>query len=124
MPEHKLIQFVRIKKAYIDKKFKFKFYLVEEDIKDLKQYPKEKLDKVFEKIKIVINDYGVSGFSKHCCPFCILHSKSCNNCEYGKRHGQCGMSGSIVDLLISNFNTDKIITNRVYKNMLKKVNGG
>lgn len=122
--KEKIIKFLEMKNEIIKKESKIN-YIDKEDIEDVKSWSNKKCKTIYQYITDQIHIKKVYGIGFSTCPWCILCNiykvKGCTDCGYGERHGECGYGDSLYDLYRSVYLIENVLTNKVYKNILKTI---
>ena len=124
--QEKLIKFIQLKNEIIEKESDIK-YIVQEDINNIKKWDNILCEKVYVDLISEIKSFGRRGLNDDTCIWCLKkyietgwRDDECDNCEYKINHGECGDNGSSY-IKYSTKNVELLLTNEVYKNMLKEI---
>ncbi len=133
--KEKLIKFIQLKNEIIEKETDLK-YITQIDIDIINKWNDNICKRIYTDLTRAINDLGEKGLTENTCIWCIKdyidHNNiisnikylecisTCYGCEYKTQHGKCDES----DSLYQKYAVDKVVnllTNEVYKDMLKKI---
>ena len=124
--QEKLIKFVQLKNEIIEKEIDIK-YVNQEDIDNIKKWDNIICEEIYVELISAIKSFGRKGLNDDTCIWCIkkyieyeYRREACDNCEYKINHGECGNNDSTYNKY-SQDNVIKLLTNDVYRNMLKKI---
>ncbi len=124
--QEKLIKFVQLKNEIIEKESDIK-YIVQEDIDIIKKWDNIICEKIYVELISEIKSFGRNGLADDTCIWCLkkyiesgCRGDDCDDCEYKINHGECGDNGSSY-IKYSNKKVETLLTNEVYKDMLKKI---
>lgn len=113
----------RLKLVYPDK-IPWIPYFTEKDKQALLNWSNEDSKRVWHNLEYIIENYNFKGLSKYVDPFCLCHIEAffCDDCEYGKNHGDCNKPDSDYDKIIKVFSHGTIplhgILNCIFYNSL------
>ena len=116
--KEKLIEYIESKTKIIKESLDIE-YTNKEDIKEVEQWSESKCNYIYDEMKKYIMTGYTESIGTWSCPWCIINNVICSKCNYRKRHKND-------KIFVCNISIDphpSKITNEMYKNIIKTIEG-